>query len=134
MKNLTRLPKILAILAWIVLSLLLFSVTAAYLVAEQPIVQDFLRNKSTDVIAATIAFKEVLLPFGVIILIPWLLNLLGILYMKRYVMASAVMLILSGLMMLYTIILPILLITAGTILITRHRYFIKHEKYQTPYQ
>ncbi|TDL98474.1 DUF4064 domain-containing protein [Macrococcus brunensis] len=133
MKEFIQLPRTLAVVGVIIQTLIFICVIAIYLLADQAIIQDFLSARTDDVTEATTALKEVLLPFGVIIFIPLLLNLLGILYMKRYIIASAVMLILSGLMMLYTVILPILLVTAGTMLITRYRYYNRNEKYQTPY-
>lgn len=133
MKEFIKLPRTLALIGFIIQTLIFLCTLAIYLLADQAVVQEFLSARTTHSAEATTALKEVLLPFSVILFIPLLLNLLGILYMKRYILASAIMLILSGLMMLYTVILPILLVTAGTMLITRHRYYNRNEKYQTPY-
>ena len=133
MNEFIKLPRTLALIGIMIQTLLFLCTIAIYLLADQSVVQEFLSARTDHVTEATTALKEVLLPFSIILFIPLLLNLLGILYMKRYILASAIMLILSGLMMLYTVILPILLVTAGTMLITRHRYYNRNEKYQTPY-
>lgn len=133
MNEFIKLPRTLAFIGIMIQTLIFLCTIAIYLLADQSVVQEFLSARTDHVIEATTALKEVLLPFSIILFIPLLLNLLGILYMKRYILASAIMLILSGLMMLYTVILPILLVTAGTMLITRHRYYNRNEKYQTPY-
>ncbi|WJP97993.1 DUF4064 domain-containing protein [Macrococcus bovicus] len=133
MNEFIKLPRTLALIGITIQTLLFLCTIAIYLLADQSVVQEFLSARTDHVTEATTALKEVLLPFSIILFIPLLLNLLGILYMKRYILASAIMLILSGLMMLYTVILPILLVTAGTMLITRHRYYNRNEKYQTPY-
>ena len=133
MNDFIKLPRLLSTFAFIILSLVLLTVIALYFMIDFTFVKHLLAGQTDNLEATTQALKDVLLPFSVIIAIPWLLNLLGILYMKRYILASAIMLILSGLMMLYTVILPILLVTAGTMLITRHRYYNRNEKYQTPY-
>ena len=133
MKEFIKLPRTLAIAGVTIQTLIFICIIAIYSLADQTIIQDFLGARTDHVTEATTALKEVLLPFGVIIFIPLLLNLLGLLYMMRYLIAGAVMLILSGLMMLYTVILPILLVTAGTMLITRYRYYNRNEKYQAPY-
>ncbi len=133
MNEFIKLPRTLALIGIMIQTLIFLCTIAIYLLADQAVVQEFLSARTDHVTEATTALKEVLLPFSIILFIPLLLNLLGILYMKRYILASAIMLILSGLMMLYTVILPILLVTAGTMLITRHRYYNRNEKYQTPY-
>ncbi|TDM14133.1 DUF4064 domain-containing protein [Macrococcus bovicus] len=133
MNEFIKLPRTLALIGIMIQTLIFLCTIAIYLLADQSVVQEFLSARTDHVTEATTALKEVLLPFSIILFIPLLLNLLGILYMKRYILASAIMLILSGLMMLYTVILPILLVTAGTMLITRHRYYNRNEKYQTPY-
>ncbi|GGB08030.1 hypothetical protein ERX37_06500 [Macrococcus hajekii] len=134
MNDFIKLPRLLSIIAFIIMSLVLLTAMALYFMINLTFFQDFLITQTDNLAVTTQALKDVLLPFSIIIAVPWFLNLLGILYLKRHILASAIMLIVSGLMMLYTIILPLLLVTAGTMLIIRYRHYTKNEKYQTPYQ
>ncbi len=136
MQDFIKIPKRLAVVSLIILTLLIMSVITLYFGASGSIVQNFLADHvdQETLPEATTALKEALLPLIVIVLFPWMLNLLGILYLKRSITVSAIMFIVAGLLMLFTLVIPVLLITAGTMLIIRHRHYINYEKYKTHYE
>lgn len=129
----TTIPKRLAIISLIILSIVLIATITLFFMADSVIIQRLLNDYTHSPETSASALKDLLRPLMFLNFIPWLLNILGILYLKRYVMASAVMFIVGGLMMLYTLIIPALLVTAGTMLIIHIRHYNTHEKYKTRY-
>ncbi|TDM12835.1 hypothetical protein [Macrococcus lamae] len=136
MNDFIKIPKRLAVISLIILTIIILLITLLYFSASSDFVQDFLAGQAGDsaLPESTKALKEALLPLIVMILFPWALNLLGILYLNRYIIVSAVMFIVAGLLLLFTVVIPVLLITAGTMLIIRHRHYINHEKYKSYYE
>ncbi|KAA1039671.1 hypothetical protein ERX35_006245 [Macrococcus equipercicus] len=134
MNDFIKIPKRLAVAALVIMTVLVLSIIVLYFSATSAVIQNFLAHQGGSVTASTASLKGVLLPLIVMMLFPWALNLLGILYLKRYPVVSAVMFIVAGLMLLFTLIFPVLLITAGTMLVIRHRHYIQHEKYKTHYE
>ncbi|RXK18658.1 hypothetical protein [Macrococcus sp. DPC7161] len=135
------LPKRLAQISLGFISILLVSTILLYFNSHNPTLLNALQERiqaeggkltSTNQVAKD--FQAMLLPGIFIIFVPWLVNLLSILYIHKYTIASGFMMAIAGLMMLYTIIPPILLIFGASIIFTKHRYYLKHEKYKVEYE
>ena len=135
------LPKRLAQISLGFISILLVSTILLYFNSHNPTLLNALQERiqaeggkltSTNQVAKD--FQAMLLPGIFIIFVPWLVNLLSILYIHKYTIASGFMMAIAGLMMLYTIIPPILLIFGASIIFTKHRHYLKHEKYKVEYE
>lgn len=135
------LPKRLAQISLGFISILLISTILLYFNSHNPTLLNALQERiqaeggkltSTNQVAKD--FQAMLLPAMFIIFVPWLVNLLSILYIHKYPIASGFMMAIAGLMMLYSIIPPILLIFGASIIFTKHRHYLKYEKYKVEYE